>query len=90
MNVMSITTTILTIAFIALCVFALIKLISAPMKLIFKLLINMMTGFLLLIVAEFICGFFDFSIGITAVNCFIAGFLGIPGVILLVLIKILL
>ena len=60
------------------------------MKLIFKLLINMLTGFLLLIAAEFICGFFDFSIGITAVNCFIAGFLGIPGVILLVLIKILL
>lgn len=87
---MSTTYTILTVAFIALCAFALIKLISAPIKLIFKLLINMATGFLLLIAAEFICGFFDFSIGITAVNCFVAGFLGIPGVILLVLMNILL
>lgn len=82
--------TILTVLFIGLCVFALIKLIAAPMKLIFKLLINMASGFLLLIVAEFICGFFNFSIGINALNCFISGFLGIPGVILLVLIKILL
>lgn len=81
---------ILTVLFIGLCIFALIKLIAAPMKLIFKLLINMASGFLLLIVAEFICGFFNFSIGITTLNCFISGFLGIPGVILLVLMKILL
>ena len=81
---------ILTIAFIVLCIYAFIKLIAAPMKIIFKLLLNMVSGFLLLLVAEFICGFFDFSIGITAVNCLVSGFLGIPGVILLVLMKILL
>ena len=83
-------TKLLTVVFIGLCIFVLIKLIAAPMKLIFKLLLNMISGFLLLIVAEFICGFFDFSIGITAVNCLVSGFLGIPGVILLVLMKVLL
>lgn len=82
--------TILTLLFLGLCIFAFIKLLAAPMKLIFKLILNMASGFLLLVVAEFICGFFDFSIGITAVNCLISGFLGIPGVVLLVLMKVLL
>ena len=80
---------LLPYVFIALAVFAFIKLISAPIRLIFKLLLNMVSGFFLLLIAEIICGFFDFSIGITAVNCLISGVLGIPGVILLVLAKIL-
>lgn len=82
-------TDILTIVFIGLCIFAFVKILSAPIKGILKFILNMITGFLLLLAAEFICGFFNFSIGINYLNCLIAGVLGIPGVILLVLVKIL-
>ncbi|MDO4983643.1 MAG: pro-sigmaK processing inhibitor BofA family protein [Eubacteriales bacterium] len=82
-------TNILTVVFIGLCVFAFIKILSAPIKGILKFILNMITGFLLLLAAEFICGFFDFSVGISYLNCLVAGVLGIPGVILLILLKIL-
>ena len=82
-------TDILTIVFIGLCVFAFIKILAAPIKGILKFILNMATGFLLLLAAEFILGFFNFSIGINFINCLTAGILGIPGVILLVLLKIL-
>ena len=80
---------ILLIVFIALAVFVFIRLLSSPIKKIFKFLLNMLSGFLLLLVAEFICGFFDFSIGINYVNVLVSGILGIPGVVLLVLMKLL-
>ena len=53
-----------------------------------KLLLHAGLGFLLLLVEELIGGFFDFSLGISFINCLVAGILGIPGVIILVLIKI--
>ena len=42
---------------------------------------------MLLFIFNFIGGFFDFSLGINTVNALVAGILGIPGVILLVLIQ---
>lgn len=69
--------------------FCFIKIISAPIRLIFKLIVNMATGFLILLVCEFILGFFDMSIGISFVSCLIAGICGIPGVIVMVLLSIL-
>ena len=54
---------------------------------VFKLLLNMISGLALLFVFNFIGGYFDFALGINAVNAIVAGVLGIPGVILLVLIQ---
>ena len=81
--------TVLTVLFVVLAVYVFVKLLSAPIKKIFKFLLHMLSGFLLLLLAEFICGFFDFSIGINYVNILVSGILGIPGVILLVLMKLL-
>lgn len=66
----------------------LLKIAAAPIKLIFKLMLNTLSGFLLLILANFISGFFDFSIPINFINCIITGAFGIPGVALIVLLKI--
>ena len=62
------------------------KIAAAPIKLIFKLLLNAISGFMLLLFANLISGFFDFSIPINLINCIISGAFGIPGVALLVLI----
>ena len=70
--------------------FCFIKLISAPVKLIFKFIINMVSGFVILLITELVLGFFDISLGFSIFNCLVAGVFGIPGVIVLVLIKLLL
>lgn len=72
-----------------LAVVILVKILSAPVKLVFKLLLNAACGFLLLLVVNIISGFFDFSVEITLVNTLIAGCFGIPGALLLVLLKLL-
>ena len=64
------------------------KIAAAPIKLIFKLLLNALSGFLLLLLANLVSGFFDFSITINFINCLISGVFGIPGVAFLVLLKI--
>lgn len=63
------------------------KILKAPIKLAFKLLLNMLSGFVLLFVFNYISAFFDFSLGINAVNGLICGVLGIPGLVLLVLVQ---
>ena len=66
--------------------YVLIRIIAAPIKWIFKLLLNALTGFLLLFLANFISGFFDFSIPVNLVTCLVSGVFGIPGVIFLVVV----
>lgn len=80
---------ILTIVLCAAAVFCFIKLISAPVRLLFKFIINMASGFIILLVTEFILGFFNLSIGISFITCLIAGICGIPGVIVMLLLKLL-
>ena len=65
----------------------LLKIIAAPMKLAFKLLLNALFGFIILFVFNFFGDFVGFTLGINWVNALITGCLGIPGVILLILIK---
>lgn len=65
------------------------KIAAAPIKLIFKLMLNALSGFLLLLMANLISGFFDFSISINFINCLISGIFGIPGVAFLILLKLL-
>ena len=81
---------LLVLAAAVLSVVILVKILAAPVRLVFKLLLNALCGFLLLIVVNIISGFFDFSIEIKLVNTLIAGCFGIPGALLLVLLKILL
>ena len=76
--------TVLLIAAVVVAAYVLIKILAAPIKKIFKLLINAVCGFALLFAANFIGGFFDFQIPVNILTCIIAGAFGIPGVIFLV------
>ena len=81
-----------TILMVVGCVFALyvlLKIVMAPIKWIFKLLLNALSGFLLLFLANLIGGFFNFSLTVNLINCLISGVFGIPGVIFLVMLKLL-
>ena len=71
----------------ALVIFALIKILSAPIRLIFKLLINAVVGFILLFLVNLIGGYFGFFLDMNLVNALITGIFGIPGVIVLIFIR---
>lgn len=79
--------TIITVIVCGLLLWLLISIIRLPVKFFFKLLLNMLSGLVLLLVFNFIGGFFDFALGVNAVNALVAGILGIPGLVLLVLIQ---
>ena len=85
---MDLLTTLLAVAAVVICVVLLIKIIAAPVKLAFKLLLNAGTGLLILIAVNLVGGFLDFSLDISVINALIAGILGVPGVILLIALKI--
>ena len=72
---------------LVLSIVVVIKLLAAPVKLVFKILRNAVSGFLLLIIANFISGFFDFSLPMNFINCLISGVFGIPGVAFLIVLK---
>ena len=75
--------TILLAAAVIVAIYVLIKIIASPIKKIFKLLLNAVCGLLLLFIANFIGGFFNFAIPVNLLTCIIAGAFGIPGVIFL-------
>lgn len=79
--------TVIVIVVCVLLLWLLFTILRLPLKFIFKLLLNMASGLVLLFVFNFIGGYFDFALGINAVNAIVAGVLGIPGVILLVLLQ---
>ncbi|WP_333888086.1 pro-sigmaK processing inhibitor BofA family protein [Clostridium sp.] len=67
--------------------YVIVRVFSWPIKLLFKLIINAVLGVVLLVIVNLIGSYFQFSIGINAITALIAGFLGIPGVIFLIIFK---
>ena len=84
---MSALSSVLMIILAVLVIFALVKILSAPIRLIFKLLINTFVGFVLLFLVNLIGSYFDFSLEINLLNALITGVFVIPGVIVLIFIK---
>lgn len=80
---------LLILAAVVVGVILLLKIFSAPIRLALKLLINAGVGFLILFVVNFFGAFVDFTLGINLLNALVAGILGVPGVVLLILIKLL-
>ena len=58
-----------------------------PIKLITKLIINSALGTLLIFIINLVGTSFNFHIGLNVINSVIVGILGIPGAVLLILIK---
>ncbi len=85
---MDIIYTVALVAAVAVALYVLFKILAAPIKWIFKLLINAVIGFVLLFLANFVGGFFNFEIPVNLLTCVISGVFGVPGVIFLVVVLI--
>jgi inhibitor of the pro-sigma K processing machinery len=69
-------------------VYILGMLLVLPIKLIVRLIINGIVGALALIVFNVFGSYIGVTIGVNPVTALIAGFLGIPGVLLMIFVKI--
>jgi len=78
---------ILAYAFGLLLLYIIGWLLVIPIKLIVRLLYNGIIGGLMLWVLNLVGSFFAFQVAINPVTALIAGFLGIPGVILIVVLQ---
>ncbi|NLO88776.1 MAG: pro-sigmaK processing inhibitor BofA [Clostridia bacterium] len=65
------------------------RLLVKPLRLLVKLLFNSLIGLMLLLGFNFIGGFLGISIPVNIVTVLTAGFLGVPGLILLIAVKML-
>lgn len=77
------------IAYIA-CIFFLFifgKVFIVPIKTILKLVINSVLGGVVIFLINFIGTYFNFHIGLNLVTSIFVGILGIPGAIVIVIIK---
>ena len=63
------------------------KFFIIPLKIIMKIIGNSILGGILIFIVNLIGGMFNFHIGLNVVTAIVTGILGIPGVILLVLLK---
>ena len=64
------------------------KMFSIPLKAILKLIANSILGGVLIFIINLIGGAFSFHIGLNIGTSILVGILGIPGVILLIMMKI--
>ena len=71
----------------AFVVLGVIQLFSAPLKLALKVLLNTLLGFGALLLINLAGGVTGFSLGLNLFNALIIGVLGVPGLVLLVLLK---
>ena len=78
------------IVFLACIIFLFIigKIFFVPLKIIFKVLANSILGALIIYVVNLIGNIYGFHLGLNLITTLIVGILGIPGAILLIILKI--
>ena len=77
------TSAVLILIVVVLAVFLFFKLLAKPIKFAFKVLLNAAIGFVLLFLVNFFGSYIGLSIEMNAVNAVIVGFLGVPGIVLI-------
>ncbi|NMA61478.1 MAG: SigmaK-factor processing regulatory BofA [Firmicutes bacterium] len=70
--------------------YALGKMLLIPLRVIFNLIVNAVIGGGVLLVLNLIGGFWGFTVGVNPITALIVGLLGVPGVILLLGLRLLL
>lgn len=79
--------TVLTLVLAVVVIIIAIKIISTPIRWIFKLLVNTLFGFVILFLINFFGQYVGISLEMNTFNAIITGVFGVPGVILLLLLK---
>lgn len=65
----------------------LVKLLAAPARALFRIILTGVVGAVILFVFNLVAGFFSLTIGVNAVTALIVGFMGLPGLVMLVVIQ---
>ncbi|MCF6097588.1 pro-sigmaK processing inhibitor BofA family protein [Thermovorax subterraneus] len=78
---------ILAYAFGLLMLYAIGRMLLGPIRLVLKLVYNAVVGGLVLVLLNFIGSYVGLHIALNPINALIVGFLGIPGVLLLIALK---
>ncbi len=78
---------IIAYAFGIILIYLLGRMFLMPLRLIFRLIYNGLVGGVMLWVVNFVGAHMGFTLAINPITALIAGFLGLPGVILLILFK---
>ena len=81
---------LILVLLLVLAVLLLFRLIKLEIRFIFKFLIHAALGFVILILLNFFGSWLNISLELSWINCAVSGFFGIPGVIVLLLLKYLL
>ena len=71
----------------AILIWILYKVFTKPMKLIFKLIANSLIGFVILFLLKIAGAYIGIRVSAGIYSALIAGILGVPGIILLILIE---
>ena len=79
--------TIIYVVIGVLLLWLIIKLFSTPIKWALKLLLNALLGIVMLFVFNFLGGLIGLALTVGWLSAIVAGILGIPGIILLLLIE---
>ncbi len=69
---------------VVLILYFVLKVFLKPIQLLWKLALNSAVGLVLLMIFNYVAGYFAFFIPVNLITILIAGFLGVPGVLLLV------
>ncbi|MHB1127696.1 MAG: pro-sigmaK processing inhibitor BofA family protein [Bacillota bacterium] len=77
------------VIFVIFSIYLIARVLTKPLRLLVRLVVNSLFGLLLLWGFNFLGTFLGMTIPINIVTILTAGFLGIPGLILLILLKIL-
>ena len=81
---------IMAALFLIVILFIAAQIIMKPIKLLWKLLLNSALGLAMLLGFNYLGTFLDYSLPINIITVLIAGFMGIPGILLLVCFQLLL
>lgn len=71
-------------------VYALGKMLLIPLRTIFNLIVNAVIGGGVLLLVNLIGSFWNFHVGVNPITALIVGLLGVPGVLLLIALRLLL
>jgi inhibitor of the pro-sigma K processing machinery len=81
---MEIINVIMAALFLLVILYLVAQVFMKPIKLLWKVVFNSAVGLILLLIVNYIAGYFGFSLPINIITVLIAGFLGLPGILLLV------
>ena len=78
---------LLALIVIGIIVFLCVMILKRPLGLVFRLIINTISGFIMLFIVNFIGGFFGITLGFNWLNAIIVGIFGLPGVGFLLILR---